>query len=175
MATSKSAGFVLSQNVDNSWVSQNSPISAYVLAFDTELLDFFIAFFLGICHSTRRYDQSALVFLKYEEYNQVAARVGSSHCSIDVFSGTVACFDEAEMRIVAKNLSDFILLNIVLAFQFVDDLVDPDDSADFQASLLSRAVPHNRRAHPAGLVRHGLADIRKGTPWTNRKGLIAHE
>jgi len=45
------------------------------------------------------------------------------------------------MRAITKNLSDFILLNIIFVFQFVDNLVDPDDSADFQSSLLLRTVP----------------------------------
>jgi hypothetical protein len=99
-----------------------------------------MAFSLGICHGTRGNDQRAFVFLEHEERDQVAACIGSSQSSIDIFSGPVARFNKAEMRIIAKDLSDLILLDIVFSLQLVDDLINPDDPADFQTALPLRGI-----------------------------------
>jgi len=94
-----------------------------------------MAFSFGVCHSTRGNDQRAFVFLEHEEHDQAAAGIGSPQSSIDIFSGPVARFNKAEMRIIAKDLSDLILLDIVFSLQLVDDLIDPDNPADFQSAL----------------------------------------
>jgi hypothetical protein len=72
----------------------------------------------------------------YKEDNQVSTSICLTTSAIHILARSVAFLNSPEVRPIRKQLPHFILLNAMLRFEFLDNVIKPDEARDLHRSLL---------------------------------------
>src|SRR5438552_17308352 len=88
----------------------------------------------GVGHITRRQDQSSPILGTNKENDHVPSGVCLPKRHINILSLAVALFNEEKARKVRQDFFDLLRLDPMFLQKFLDDVLKPDQSGDFQGN-----------------------------------------